>query len=594
MAITLIVFFTIFALMNFYRKIFFTIMRVISHWTRLAFFVLMFILVSCAVQSPISGGEKDIVPPVAVESSPKNFSTGFQGQRIVITFNEYITLKDIEKQVLISPPVEKAPKFKVKGKSLHILFEEPLKKDATYNIFLGNAVVDLTEGNALTDYSFVFSTGDHLDSLEIRGNVHEAFDLASPKAALAMLYDKNEDSLPYLQRPLYVSRVNATGGFKLGNLREGRFKMIALEDLNGNYLYDRGEAIAFSDSVITACKPAIAKTDSLGKVIDTLQLKGNFPSLALFTESDSIQRLVKVALVAPNHLLFSFRFGVKQPKIVIPSRKDLQNWYLTESNTTGDTLNCWLKNITSDSLRFVISDGTKVIDTADVSLAFRAKESRKGQSSAVAEKLHIRSNVSRQGNFPLNSPLILFADNPLRKADFKKIRLIEGADTLLTGASFTDSLKRHISISKPLPEGIQCQLIIPDSAFEDIYGHANDSVKISFKTHLLADYGTLIMNIHPATAGNYVIQLFTDAGKLVKEERIDSDKKLTFTFLFPGKYKLKAIVDSNRNGKWDTGNYLGHLQPETIINCATVPDLRANWEQEEEWQLIDSNRQGNK
>jgi len=589
MTITSTIIFPIFAIMNYYRIILSAIDWIIRHWIRIAFFITLSILVSCAVQSPISGGEKDITPPVALISSPKNFSTGFKGQRIIITFNEYITLKDIEKQVLISPPVEKAPKFKVRGKSLLISFVEPLQKDATYNIFLGNAITDLTEGNALTDYSFVFSTGGRLDSLEIAGNVHEAFDLAPPKAALGMLYDKNEDSLPYLRRPLYISRVNATGGFKLGNLREGRFKMIVLEDLNGNYLYDRGEAIAFSDTMIAAYRPEIPKTDSIGKAIVTEKVKSDLPSLALFTECDSVQRLLKASLVASEHLLLSFRFGVKNPKLILPFQNDISNWYLSESNKTGDTLNCWLKNITSDSLHFVVNDGSKVIDTVNISLKFKAKESRKGQGDASATKLHLRSNISRQGNFPLNSPLILLAENPLSKADFKSIRLVEGKDTLVPGARFSDSLNRRISVNKKLIEGTQYQLIVPDSAFTDIYGHANDSLKIQFRTRTIADYGTLIINIHPVISQPYVIQLFSDAGKLVKEERIDSDKKLTFTFLYPGKYKLKAIVDSNRNGRWDTGNYLRHVQPEMVINFPTVLDLRANWEQEEEWQLSVSN-----
>jgi hypothetical protein len=579
------VFFTIFALMISSRIILNSITKILMRCALAVFFVLLIILVSCAVQSPISGGDKDIIPPVVLGSTPKNFSTGFTGQRISITFNEYIVLKDIDKQVLISPPVDKAPKFKIRGKSLLITFEEPLQKHATYSIFLGSAITDLTEGNALTDFSFVFSTGAKLDSLEIAGNVYEAFDLQPPKEALAMLYAGNSDSLPYLSRPLYVSRTNALGGFKLKNLREGLFKMVVIEDLNGNYLYDRGEAIAFADTLVAAIRPEISKPDSLGKIVVAEPVKSKVPSLPLFHESDSIQRLVKASLVAPNHLLLSFKSGVKKPKLSIPSENTKRSWYLTESNTTGDTLNIWLKNITGDSLRFVVSDGRNVIDTLNLSLEFKAKETRKMQREGSVEKLRIRSNAPRQGDFSLNSPLELVAGNPLTKADFKKIKLIEGSDTLFPGGRFSDSLNRHIIISRTMVEGKQYKLIVPDSAFEDIYGHTNDSVKIQFKTLMLADYGSITMNIRMQVSRPYVIQLYTDAGILVKEDKINSDKKLMYSFLFPGKYKFKAILDNNRNGKWDTGNYLGHIQPEKVINYPTVLDLRANWEQAEEWQI---------
>jgi hypothetical protein len=585
LTISATVFFPIFAYMNSIRTFLYTISRVIKAWMKITFALVIITLVSCAVQTPISGGEKDIAAPVITGSSPKNYTVGFKGERIIISFNEFITLKDIDKQVLISPPVEKMPKFKIRGKSLLIEFEEPLKPDATYNIFLGSAIADLTEGNTLTDFSFVFSTGDKLDSLEIEGKVHEAFDLQPPKAALAMLYDGTNDSLPYLSRPLYVSRVNASGSFKLGNLREGRFKMIVLEDLNGNYLYDRGEAIAFADSLVSAYRTEQPKHDSLGKDTVISKINGQVPELALFTESDSVQRMLKATLVAPNHLLLSFKFGVRHPKLSLPDQTTLKEWYLVESNTTGDTLNFWLKNITSDSLRFVVSDGNKIIDTSNVSLEYKTKENRKGQHEGVAAKLQVRSNVSRQGNFPLNTKFVLVTGNPLLTANFKSVKLIEGVDTLFPGASFSDSLNRRIAINRTLLEDKPYKIIIPDSVFKDIYGHSNDSVVINFRTRSLNDYGTLILNIKLAETRPYVIQLLTETGKLVREERIDTDKKLTFTYLFPGKYKLKAILDINRNGKWDTGNYLGHLQPELVINYPTVLDLRANWEQEEEWQL---------
>lgn len=544
------------------------------------------LIASCAVQSPISGGEKDIIPPKVVSSVPGNFSTGFTGERIVISFSEFSTLKDIEKQVLISPPLAKDPDFKMRGKSLVISFKEPLKKDATYNIYMGNAIVDITEGNPLAGYSFIFSTGSKIDSLGMSGSVHQAFDQLPPKGALAMLYDGNSDSLPYLSRPLYVARVSDTSGeFRFQNIRDGYFKLIVLQDLDGNFLYNKGEAIAFEDTLIPAHHVDIQKKDSLGNTIREEGAYFKNPALAMFKEIDSVQRILRAEIVAPNHLQLAFRLPVKMPKLNKFVADSSGAWYVSESNAMRDTLNFWLKNIKTDSLHFIVSDGSKVLDTLNVSLAFKFRNAPKGTRDGAKQKLRLRSNAPRSGNFPLHTLIMLVSDNPLKKADFSSFRLMEDSIILLPKVQFSDSLKRRIIIKNPLKEATQYQLIIPDSVFEDIYGLANDSISIKIKTRASGEYGSLAIKLHMSAAHPYVIQLLTEAGKLIQEDRVEADGKISYPFLLPGKYKLKAILDNNRNGKWDTGNYLRHIQPEQIIVFPKVLDLRANWEQEEDWPL---------
>ncbi|HEX7411317.1 MAG TPA: Ig-like domain-containing protein [Bacteroidales bacterium] len=548
---------------------------------------LLILIAACAVQSPISGGKKDIIPPSVVSSVPANFSTGFTGQRIIISFNEFATLKDIEKQMLISPPVANEPDFKMRGKSLIISFKEPLQKDATYSVYMGNAIVDITEGNPLTDYAFVFSTGNKIDSLGFNGSVLDAIDQTPPKDALAMLYNGSTDSLPYLSRPLYVARVNdSTGDFKFQNLREGNFKLIVLQDQNSNFLYDKGEAIAFADTLILAHHVDIPKLDSLGKpihIVDKDKFKKS--ALAMFHESDSVQRILRTAMVAPNHMQLALRLPVKSPKLKKFVADTLGAWYVSETNATRDTLNFWLKNIHSDSLHFILSDGSRVLDTLNISLAFKTKNAQKADRQGIKPKLRLKTNIPQQGNFPLHTQLMLVSDNPLKKADFSSFKLVEDSTTLRPKVQFLDSLKRRIIIKKQLLEATQYQLIIPDSVFEDIYGMANDSISIKFKTRALADYGSLTLKIHFNIPKPHIIQLLTDAGKVIQENMIEADGKISYPFLLPGKYKVKAIVDNNHNGKWDTGNYLRHIQPEKIIVFPKVLDLRGNWEQEEDWQL---------
>lgn len=562
------------------------LLRMRTLFLGMAVISLFMLIWACAVQTPISGGEKDIIPPKVKSSEPANFSSGFKGERIVISFSEFAMLKNLDKQLLISPPMTMAPDFKIRGKSLVITFNEPLQKDATYNIYMGNSLVDITEGNPLVDYAFVFSTGSQIDSLGIDGSVLEAFAQIPPKDALAMLYDGAADSLPYLSRPLYVARVNDTSGyFKFQNLREGYFKLIVLQDKNGNFLYDKGENIAFADTLIRAYHVDVQKLDSLGKRIykDVEQYKNTV--LAMFRESDSTQRVLRAAMVAPNHLQLAVRFPVISPKLNKLVPDTLGTWYLSEPNATRDTLNFWLINIDTDSLHFIVSDGNRALDTLNIPLAFKAKNAQKEERNGIKPKLRLKPNTPRQGDFPLHTQLMLVSDNPLKNADFSSFKLIEGVDTLRPKVQFGNSLNRRIIIKNILKEATQYQLIVPDSVFEDIYGKANDSIIVKFKTRALAEYGSITLKLHLRLPKLYIVQLLTDAGKVLQEDRIEEDGKISYPFLLPGKYKIKAILDRNRNGKWDAGNYLRHVQPEKIIIYPKTLNLRANWEQEEDWQL---------
>ncbi|MFP4471824.1 MAG: Ig-like domain-containing protein, partial [Bacteroidales bacterium] len=210
----------------------------------------------CANPVSPTGGPVDETAPMVVESEPPNYSTHFNRNRIIITFNEFVQLQQPNQQVLISPPLRENPSYKIRGRSVVVDFNEELQPNTTYSIFFGNAITDLTAGNPLGDYLFAFSTGDHIDSLAIGGEVLNAFNLQPQENVLVMLYPPDNDtvprdSLPMLVRPLYVAKTNAAGVFQLRNLRNEPYKIFALNDMNSNYLYDLpNEEIAFIDSLI--------------------------------------------------------------------------------------------------------------------------------------------------------------------------------------------------------------------------------------------------------------------------------------------------------------------------------------------------------
>lgn len=215
------------------------------------FIILLLLTASCANPVAPTGGPKDEKPPTILKTVPLNQSTNFTGNEISIYFDEYINLKDISTQLIISPPLKEAPEFKVKGKRLVTHFKEPLREETTYNIFFGDAIVDITEGNPLSGYKFTFSTGSVLDSMIITGKLINAFNLTPVKGAYVMLYDSVYDSIPYKQIPYYISRTRDNGDFELTNLRDMEYLIFALTDLNSNYLFDQSnEEIAFLDTLI--------------------------------------------------------------------------------------------------------------------------------------------------------------------------------------------------------------------------------------------------------------------------------------------------------------------------------------------------------
>jgi len=256
-------------------------------------FIALLLLASCANIVTPSGGSKDITPPAVVKSSPENYSTRFDVDIVTITFDEFIQLQDLRNHLIISPPIEQAPDFRIKGKTVIIKFAEKLVDNTTYTINFGDAIRDITESNPIENFQYVFSTGDFLDSLSIKGKVENAFDLKTAKGTLVMLYacsntSSEYDSLPYKELPNYFAKTDASGGFKINNIKEGKYQVFALKDENRNYLYDLpNEQIAF-----------------LNKTIDPAGSSEIL--LPLFEETKSKQRLKKAYAEQYGKLTFIF------------------------------------------------------------------------------------------------------------------------------------------------------------------------------------------------------------------------------------------------------------------------------------------------
>ena len=558
-----------------------------------------YFLYSCANPVSPSGGPMDEDPPQLVNSEPPLFTKNFNVAKIKITFNEFIQLKDVTNQVIISPPMDEMPDFKVKGKSLIIELNEELKENTTYNIFMGNAVVDLTENNPAANFQYVFSTGDMIDSLSFQGNILKAFDLTPVENINVMLYmDNNDtiefDSLPYYVKPYYLSKTDINGDYLLNNLADNQYKLFALLDLNGNMIYDQpSEEIAFIDSLIAPLFDPSTRfdtatiTDSVSESILVKQLpKTNPIDLSLFMEVDSVQRLLKVFTAKSFQLIFYFKIPVTDLQIRPLNLPGTLDWTIVELNISQDTLTYWIKNIDQDSLWLEISDAGEVLDTVDVAIVKIARGRKEKKEEEAPKELSVKYNIKSK-SIDLNKPLVLTFDYPIHSYDFSKLELFEN-DTIpiLPEVVFIDSIiQRKLAIKYQWKQGTAYSMFFPDSVFYDIHGHSHDTLETKFTSKSLEDYGNLYVSISLLKPGqNHIVQLLSNEN-VVKEIILTEDQRVSYEYMKPGNYRLKVIYDLNNNGIWDSGDYIYKIQPESVSFFPGEITVRANWDIEEEWEL---------
>lgn len=565
----------------------------------LTIITISYLIVSCANPVSPAGGPKDEDPPQLLKAEPPLFTKNFSTDKIKITFNEFIQLKDITNQVIISPPMDEMPDFKPKGKSLIIELNEELKENTTYNIFLGNAIVDLTENNPAANFQYVFSTGDMIDSLSVQGNILKAFDLSPVDNINVMLYmDNNDtiafDSLPYYVKPYYLTKTDENGDFILNNLADKQFKLFALLDLNGNMIYDQPtEEIAFIDSlVVPQFKPVsvidtATITDSITEDIITIELPDLIPyNLLMFQEVDSVQKLLKVILAKNYMLNFFFKRPVTDLNIRPLNLAEENDWAIIEPYQTQDTLIFWLKNIDQDSLTLEISDAGVILDTTEVAVIKKARGRKEKKEEEEPQKLSVKYNIKNQ-NIDLNKSLILTFDYPVKSYDLNAISLFEN-DTipLVPEMVFIDSnIQRNLAIKYKWKQRTAYSLLIPDSVFYDLHGHSHDTLGTTFISKSMEDYGNLYVSISLLNPGqSHIIQLLSGENVVV-EKMLTEDQDISYEYLKPGNYRLKVIYDQNNNGLWDTGDYFYKTQPEVVDFFLGEITVRANWDIEEEWEF---------
>ena len=581
---------------------YFCIMKKIALY--FSIFLAALTLSRCANVVTPSGGPKDQKTPVVLDASPKNNSTDFKGKTIHLTFDEFVTLNNPSKNVLISPPMSKKPSYRTSGKSLIIKFEEPLKSNTTYSINFGDAIKDLHEGNVFSGYVFNFSTGNNIDSLSLLGKITSASTLQPVESLLVGLYsDDNDtvtfDSLPYLVKPAYITTTNKKGEFEFSGLADNEYLIFALNDNNSNLIYDLPtEEIAFSPSlvkpyyiekqILTTQTDSIAPQDSIIE-----EPKVEYPSYELFSfiQEDSIQKLFKKELVEDGLLRFAFRYPAQDVDIhVLEELPDTFN-IVSVYSTRKDTV-LWYFTPNKDSLWISINDGVNISDTTHYSLKPRKSVSRRKrkQEAVVAKPLVVKNNLKSNKLKP-EQPLILSFNEPVTRFNMPDSTVfIDSKDTLYNCIGFEkldSSGFKYKIISTFKPEN-KYQIIIPDSVFFGVRNATNDTIKLNFGIREESEFGNIYITVDvPEDVPQVIVELQTEQGKTIGTQIIKATQELAFMYLEPGKYKLKAILDLDTNGVWSPGNFGKRLQPEKIVFYDGTLEVRANWDidLDEPWKL---------
>ncbi len=532
----------------------------IKYTTIFAVVVLSAFFFSCANVGYPSGGEVDKTAPKATAFEPTNETKNFTSNNIVIHFDEYIQLKDVDNQVLISPPFEHKAEIVAKGKYVSIKIKDTLLPNTTYLFQFKNAIVDNNEGNALPSLDYVFSTGDHLDSLSVKGKVVDGLTLKPDENIAVLLYSEFTDSAIAKSHPVYMTKTDKNGVFKFKYLKQGLYKIIALKDDDRSLTYNNAsEKMAFSTDTIL---PAY--------IIDSVDTADSGLILHTFLPEVGEQRITDSKMTKSGKAIITTLYPLVNATITSP-----ENELITVLNKSCDTLEVWTTKPT-DSLALMIKDPSGIDDT--LKLRYFKKKGRQGKENFY--KTNAKATV------PYFDSIKMTFTNPIDSVmDNGKIVCVQTKTDTFYTSLILDQARLHALVALKLQPDSSYTMLIPKGKIVDIYGTPNDSITLKTKANTPNDYGAITIKLVPATdTVQYIIQLLTEKDEVIAE-KIYTGNALTFLNITAGKYKIRAILDVNANGQWDTGNYWEHLQPEKVYYFPKTLELRNNWEIEETFDI---------
>lgn len=526
--------------------------------SRYLLFVFALLIIGCAKRGNITGGLKDTLAPVLIESVPKNFKTNFTGNEIKLYFDEYVKLKDVNKQLIVSPPMNTAPSITPTNAStsISIKIKDTLQPDTTYSLNFGQSIQDNNEGNVYPQFKYVFSTGSYIDSLSISGTIQDALETQSDNFVTVMLYEINEkynDSTIYKEKPRYVTNtLDSATTFKIENIKAGTYQLIALKDKNNNFIYNPGkEKIAFRKELVVI--GADNESYDLKLFKETLHTKSFKPSQA-----------------SGNRATLGYEGPIKDAKVVLKKGTETLKTIVTQV-PDKDSLQIWFQPVEADSLQLAFNRGVYLKE-----YTFKIKDQKKDSLSFSAKPAGV---IDFRKNFEITSSI------PLTQFDKTKMTLVNKDSVAIDFTTDYDEFNQKLQFNFVKEPEQKYNVTLLPGALTDFYKRTNDTLQYKLSTKGTVDYGNLTIKLENLKSFPVIVQLTDSKGKVLDYEYLEKEPVATFNLIQPGLFIVRIIYDTNGNKKWDAGNYLDKTQSEEVIYFPKEIDVRANWDVDQPFTL---------
>lgn len=600
--------------------------------------LLALIVTACASIGSPDGGRYDEEPPVVVSAQPANKATGVKSRKAIINFNEYIKLDNPNEKVLVSPPQTEAPNVRAVGKSIRIDLFDTLQANTTYTVDFSDAIQDNNEGNPMGLFTYSFSTGEQIDTMEVSGTVLNAEDLEPIKGIMVGLYrcDSTLTDSTFRTRPLErIGRTNGSGRFTIKGVAPGEYRAYALKDMDGNYCFSqKSEQIAFDEfRFATSSKPDLrpdtiwADTIHYEKIrmVPYIHFYPDNLTLLAFLEGGQDRHLLKTERNTPE--MFTLYFTAPDDSLPLIEGLNFDAKALVaEPSLHNDTINYWIPDTLvawQDTLTFKLTYldtdtlGQLVSRTDTLELVPKQthaklekerqkkieewKKDREKRQKRSQEQLPDEENpfevtyldvqMKPGGTLDPNQNLTLTFSQPIARFDTTAVKFVEKIDSILVDRPYLlvpDSInkRKYILYAEWEPKS-NYQLVIDSMAFQGVLGNVSKQINTNLRIRSLDEFGTIFMklnNLNLKRGEQAIVQLLNKSDKPVLQQ-VAANDRADFFYLKPGDYYIRLFIDRNGNGKWDTGNYDANLQPEEVFYFPKPIAVKAKWEMEQAWDV---------
>ena len=575
------------------------------------------VMYSCANIGNPSGGPIDKTPPIFMRSNPTPNAVNVKDRKIEIFFDEIVTLKDPSTKIIVSPAHTEMPRMSALGRKVTVELVDSLLPNTTYTIDFSNSIQDNNEGNAIDNFAFAFSTGSVIDSMRVSGYVLDSRTLEPMQSVVVGLQSNLADSAFHKEKLQRVALTNDRGQFTIRNVSPGSYHIFALKDLDRDYKFGNPtEDIAFLDSIIV---PSIGSREAADTVyndlneIDTIMRATRpayFPNdilLSMFNEDRKSQYLANNLRVDSTRISLTFAAASDTlPSLSIVGRNDVPDqWYTLERSQTNDTLTYWIRPphlVSADTLivatTYLRTDTASNLSWGTDTLKFtfqrqKAKKKKKNEETDSLEQIRFMElHPLANGTQEVYAPLLLQTGTPIERYSREAFHLQRKLqnDTIFYPAeiksiALRDSTlnRRDLMLKVDWEPGAAYTLAVDSLAMTDIYGLQTKPLKVDFNVRKMEEYGNIVFNI-PAVRDSAIVELLDGTEKIVLRAPVKNHRAELLNLL-PGKYYARLFIDRNGNGKYDTGNYDMHLQPEETVYYPGAINLKKNWDVEQTWDI---------